>query len=72
MRKTQMDDNVKQMWADPRFQLLVDVVKLLEGSRIWGGMEWSYNPIHPLNYLPVKDRVRNALDELKAEYGVIE
>ena len=65
-----MDEAVKKMWADPRFQLYSDLIKVLEGSRIWGGMDWSYNPIHPVKYLPVKDRVRAAMDELMVEYGV--
>lgn len=67
-----MDERIKEMWADPRFQLYADMLKLLEGSRIWGGMDWSYNPIHPFKYLPIKDRVRKALDEVIAEYGVKE
>jgi len=65
-------DNVIKMWADPRFQLLVDVDKLLNGSKIWGGMGWSYHYIVPEKYLPVRDKVRKALDELKTEYGVEE
>jgi hypothetical protein len=72
MRKIPMNDNVKKMWADPRFQVYADVVKLLEGSRIWGGMGWSYYYIVPEKYLPVKDQVRKALDELYKEYGVEE
>jgi hypothetical protein len=65
-----MNEQVEKMWADPRFQLYVDIIKLLEGSRIWGGMDWTYNPIHPVKYLPVRDQVRKALDELNVEYGV--
>ena len=65
-------DNVIKMWADPRFQLLADVIKLLEGSRVWGGMDWTYNHIHPVKYLPIKERVREALDAVKQEYGVKE
>ena len=65
-----MDEAVKKMWADPRFQLYSDLIKVLEGSRIWGGMDWSYSPIHPVKYLPVKDQVRTAMDELMVEYGV--
>jgi hypothetical protein len=67
-----MNEQVQKMWADPRFQVLADVVKLLEGSRIWGGMDWSYHPIHPVKYLPVRDQVRKALDDLYVEYGVKE
>jgi hypothetical protein len=67
-----MNEQVQKMWADPRFQVLADVVKLLEGSRIWGGMDWTYHPIHPVKYLPVRDQVRKALDDLYVEYGVKE
>jgi len=67
-----MNEHVKKLWADPRFQLLADIDKLLEGSKIWGGMGWSYIPIHPVQYLPVKERMRKAMDDLKAEYGVEE
>jgi hypothetical protein len=64
--------NLVKMWDDPRFQLLADLDQLLESSRVWGGMEWTYHPIHPFKYLPIKERVRKALDEVKAEYGVKE
>ena len=64
--------NLVKMWDDPRFQLLADLVRLLEGSRVWGGMEWSYGYIHPHQYRPVAEKVRKALDDVKAEYGVEE
>jgi hypothetical protein len=67
-----MNEQVKKMWADPRFQVYADVLKLLEGSRVWSGMDWSYSYIHPAKYLPVRDQVRKALDDVKAEYGVEE
>lgn len=65
-------DNKFKMWADPRFQILANVLKLLECSRVWGGQDWIYHPIHPFQYMPVRDQVRNAMDALKAEYGVEE
>ena len=65
-------DNVIKFWADPRFEILAEVDKLLNGSKIWGGVEWSYHPIHPVKYLPVAEKVRVAMDALKAEYGVEE
>ena len=67
-----MKEEIKLMWSDPRFQVLANVLHLLEGDRIWGGQDWHYNPIHPFKYLPVRDQVRKALDDVKAEYGVIE
>ena len=65
-------DNVIKMWADPRFQILAEVDKLLNSSRIWAGQDWTYNPIHPVKYMPVAEKVRKALDDLKKEYGVLE
>jgi hypothetical protein len=65
-----MNEQVKKMWTDPRFQLLADMDKLLNGSRVWGGMEWSYGYIHPFQYRPMAERVRQALDDLNSEYGI--
>jgi len=65
-------DHVFKMWADPRFQILAEVDKLLTGSKTWAGMEYTYHPIHPDKYKPVAVKVRQALDELKKEYGVEE
>ena len=65
-------DNVIKMWADPRFEILAEVDKLLTGSKTWAGMEYTYHPIHPAKYRPVAEKIRKALDELKAEYGVEE
>jgi len=65
-------DNVVKLWADPRFQLLAEVDRLLDSSKMWSGMGWSYHPIDPVKYRPVAERVREALDALKKEYGVEE
>ena len=65
-------DSLIKMWADPRFQMLAEVDKLLEGSKVWAGFEYAYHPIHPVKYRPVAEKVRKALDDLKKEYGVEE
>jgi len=65
-------DNVIKFWADPRFEILAEMDKLLNGSKIWGGQEWVYHPIHPVKYQPVAEKVRAAMDALKAEYGIEE
>ena len=65
-------DNKSKFWADPRFQILAEVDKLLNGSKTWGGMEWVYLPIHPYKYRPVAEMIDAELDKLKAEYGVEE
>jgi hypothetical protein len=67
-----MNENVKAMWADPRFQLLADLDRLLDGDKIWGGMEWVYHPIHPAKYRPMAERIRAELRNLYTEYGVEE
>ena len=67
-----MNEQVEKMWADPRFQILADVEKLLNSNKIWNGKEWTYHPIHPSRYLPVAEKIRKALDDLQIEYGVEE
>ena len=65
-------DQVFKMWDDPRFEILAEVDKLLTGSKIWSGMEYTYHPIHPVKYMPVANKIRKALDELYKEYGIEE
>ena len=65
-------DNQIKMWGDPRFQILAEVDQLLNGSRVWAGQDWTYNPIHPVKYMPVANKIRKALDELYKEYGIEE
>ena len=65
-------DSLIKMWADPRFEILAEVDRLLNSSRVWAGMEYTYHPIHPFKYLPVKAKVRQTLDDLKKEYGLEE
>lgn len=42
-------------------EALADVSYTLEKARIWGGMEWKYNPLHPVHYLPARDKARAAI-----------
>jgi hypothetical protein len=67
-----MNEKVEAMWADPRFKLLADLDRLLDGDKIWGGMEWVYHPIHPAKYRPMAERIRAELRNLYTEYGVEE
>lgn len=34
----------------------------LEMARIWNGMGWTYNPLHPLHYKPALERLREATE----------
>ena len=44
-------------------EALIDCKYGLEGARIWGGMEWTYNPLHAYKYLPLRDRAEQALKD---------
>ena len=46
---------------------LSDVAYGLESARIWGGMEWAYNPLHPFKYLPLRDKARAAIAKATGE-----
>lgn len=61
---------LREFWADPRFDFLSETIKTLESSRIWGGMEWVYNPVHSYKYLPLLERAREEMQKLKTEYGL--
>jgi hypothetical protein len=39
-----------------------DATYQLSKARIWGGMDWHYNPLHPMHYKPALDRMRKVLD----------
>ena len=47
--------------------VLSDVAYGLESARIWGGMEWAYNPLHPFKYLPLRDKARAAIAKATGE-----
>lgn len=33
----------------------------LEAGRIWGGMEWHFNPLHPVHYKPALYRLQSSI-----------
>ncbi len=47
--------------------VLSDVAYGLESARIWGGMDWTYNPLHPFKYLPLRDKARAAIAKATGE-----
>lgn len=46
---------------DELLQALIDIKYGLEGARIWGGMEWTYNPLHPFKYLLLVEKASAAI-----------
>lgn len=49
--------------------LVSDAAHTLEKARIWGGMDWHYNPLHPIHYTPMLKRLNEALAPLTMPKG---
>ena len=73
MRKS---DAIQRLWAErdslrksmaQLLEALKDIAYQLEKSRIWGGMDWHYNPLHPIHYLPARDKARAAIAAAKEQ-----
>jgi hypothetical protein len=50
-------------------QLITDATYTLSKARIWGGMDWHYNPLHPIHYKPMRDRLAAEADAIHAALG---
>jgi hypothetical protein len=61
---------LKELYADPRHEILSDMARLLDSSKIWAGMEYVYHPIHPVKYLPLREKVTKEIAKLAGEYGL--
>ncbi len=48
-------------------EALVNLAHSCEKSRIWGGMEWVYHPVHPIHYLPALEQARAVLQKGQKE-----
>lgn len=42
---------------------LIQMRRMLDSNRIWGGMSWTYLPIPPFKYLKVLAIIQRELDE---------
>ena len=40
---------------------LVEAEHAMTKARVWGGMAWHYNPLHPMHYVPALEAIRAAL-----------
>ena len=52
---------------DELLETLEEIAYGLESARVWGGMEFSYNPLHPYKYLPLRDKARAAIAKATGE-----
>jgi len=50
-------------------KLVIDAAYTLGKARIWNGMGWTYNPLHPIFYTPMLEKLRNACDLIYAARG---
>lgn len=53
--------------TDELLETLEEIAYGLESARVWGGMEFSYNPLHPYKYLPLRDKARAAIAKATGE-----
>lgn len=40
-------------------RLVIDACYTLEKARMWDGMDWYYNPLHPVHYKPMRDKLND-------------
>ena len=65
-------EQLKALYSDPRHAYLSEVLKVLEGSRVWSGMDYQYHAILPLKYLPIMEKTKTELRNLAIEYGCVD
>lgn len=37
--------------------LALDALRAMQQARVWNGMGWTYNPLHPMFYTPIMNRI---------------
>lgn len=63
-------DKLDSLYADPRHSILSEIIRVLESSRVWDGMAYSYHPISPVKYLPLKEQIEQEIEKLAKEHGL--
>ena len=53
-------------------RLVIDAAYTLDKARIWNGMGWTYNPLHPFHYTPMRERLHNECDSIEAARAALE
>jgi len=53
-------------------RLVIDAAYTLDKARIWNGMGWTYNPLHPVHYTPMRERLHNECDSIEAARAALE
>ncbi len=52
--------------------LVIDAAYTLDKARIWNGMGWTYNPLHPIHYTPMRERLHNECDSIEAARAALD
>jgi hypothetical protein len=65
-------EKLKELYADPRHGILSEVLRVLDSSRVWGGMGWTHQPLAPFKYLPLREKVSDELMKIAKEHGIYE
>ena len=47
-------------------RLVIDAAYTLDKARIWNGMGWTYNPLHPIHYTTMRERLHNECNNIEA------
>jgi hypothetical protein len=47
-------------------RLVIDAAYTLDKARIWNGMGWTYNPLHPVHYAQMRERLHNECNNIEA------
>jgi hypothetical protein len=57
-------DEIAKLRADVALlrTAMEDAFYQMSKARIWGGMDWHYNQLHPMHYRPAMERLRQVLD----------
>ena len=53
-------------------RLVIDAAYTLDKARIWNRMGWTYYPLHPVHYAPMRERLHNECDSIEAARAALE
>ena len=52
-------------------QLMIDAQYVLDGARVWNGMGWTYIPLHPIKYVPMRDKFSAECDRINDQRAAL-
>ena len=66
---SQLEETNSQLLSqrDELVKSLEQITYRLEKNRVWGGMEWKYQPVPSVLYLPLIEQAKVAIAKIKGE-----